>query len=237
MIEKLAIPSSPSAATAIANPRIIQGGMGVGVSGWPLARAVSRLGHLGVVSGIALAIILARRLQLGDDGGHMRRALEHFPLSDISRSVIARYFIPGGKAPHQPFAPMSFPGIQLSTELTALTVAANFVEVFLSKEGHDGIVGVNYLEKLQSFSLASLYGAMLAGVDYVLIGAGVPRAIPGVLDRFAVGQPAELRIDVADALPDESAISTFDPREFLGSEPPQLKRPRFLAIVSSATLA
>ncbi|MEI8337559.1 MAG: nitronate monooxygenase, partial [bacterium] len=53
-------------------PKIIQGGMGVGVSGWILARAVSFLGQLGVVSGTALDTVLARRLQLGDIGGHMR---------------------------------------------------------------------------------------------------------------------------------------------------------------------
>src|SRR4051794_25688325 len=54
-------------------PRIIQGGMGVAVSGWRLAREVSRLGQLGVVSGTALAVVLSRRLQLGDPGGELRR--------------------------------------------------------------------------------------------------------------------------------------------------------------------
>ena len=44
-------------------PKIIQGGMGVGVSSWRLARAVSALGQLGVVSGTALDQVLARRLQ------------------------------------------------------------------------------------------------------------------------------------------------------------------------------
>jgi len=37
-----------------AHPRIIQGGMGIAVSDWRLARAVSRLGQLGVVSGTAI---------------------------------------------------------------------------------------------------------------------------------------------------------------------------------------
>ncbi|MGD8321328.1 MAG: hypothetical protein PVJ02_12765, partial [Gemmatimonadota bacterium] len=36
------------------DPVIIQGGMGVGISGWRLARAVSSRGQLGVVSGTAL---------------------------------------------------------------------------------------------------------------------------------------------------------------------------------------
>ena len=60
-------------------PEVIQGGMGVGVSSWRLARSVSRVGGLGVVSGTALDVVLARRLQDGDPGGHMRRALAAFP--------------------------------------------------------------------------------------------------------------------------------------------------------------
>jgi nitronate monooxygenase len=40
----------------MAHPIIIQGGMGIGVSHWPLARAVSSHGQLGVVSGTALDV-------------------------------------------------------------------------------------------------------------------------------------------------------------------------------------
>jgi hypothetical protein len=40
-------------------PRIIQGGMGVGVSNWLLARAVSMAGELGIVSGTVLDSALA----------------------------------------------------------------------------------------------------------------------------------------------------------------------------------
>jgi NAD(P)H-dependent flavin oxidoreductase YrpB (nitropropane dioxygenase family) len=69
------------------------------------------------------------------------------------------------------------------------------------------------------------------------MGAGIPRAIPGALDRLAKGQPAELKIDVAGALPGEDFLSKFDPAEFCGGEAPILKRPQFLGIVSSATLA
>ena len=56
-------------------PVVIQGGMGVAVSSWQLASTVARTGQLGVVSGTALDIVLARRLQDGDPGGHARRAL------------------------------------------------------------------------------------------------------------------------------------------------------------------
>ena len=110
-------------------------------------------------------------------------------------------------------------------------MVANFVEVWLAKRGHDGQVGINLLEKIQLPTIPSLYGAMLAGVDYVLMGAGIPRAIPGILDRLAAGESAELRIDVAGG---DAAVTRFDPTPFGSGE---LKRPQFLAIVSSASLA
>jgi len=44
-------------ATEAHMPTIIQGGMGAGVSGWRLAKAVAQCGQLGVVSGTALEMI------------------------------------------------------------------------------------------------------------------------------------------------------------------------------------
>jgi len=216
---------------------IIQGGMGVGVSGWSLARAVSMAGQLGVVSGTALATVLSRRLQLGDIDGHLRRALKSFPLPEIAAKILNRYFIPGGKPANTPFKATPLPSLRPSQHLLDLTVVANFAEVFLAKEGHKGVVGLNLLEKIHFPTLSSLYGAMLAGVDFVLMGAGIPRAIPGVLERLAKGDPAELRIDVAEALPDERFSSFFDPRQFFRSTPPQLRKPDFIGIVSSAAIA
>jgi NAD(P)H-dependent flavin oxidoreductase YrpB (nitropropane dioxygenase family) len=219
------------------HPQIIQGGMGVAVSGWPLARAVSRLGQLGVVSGTALAVVLARRLQLGDPGGELCHALSRFPFPRMATRVMDDYLVPGGKSANTPFKPVAMPTLHSRPTLVELTVIANFVEVFLAKEGHPGLLGINYLEKIQLPTLPSLYGAMLAGVDYILMGAGIPRAIPGALDRLAQGQPASLPIDVHGALPGEPHTVTLDPRSFCGGQAPQLKRPLFLGIVASATLA
>src|SRR5436309_2447589 len=111
----------------MSQPKIIQGGMGVAVSGWKLARAVAMAGQLGVVSGTGLA--------------------------------------------------------------------------------------------------------------YVLMGAGIPRAIPGLLDQLAKGEPAQLKIDVIGSQAGEEFFSTFDPKEFWSTTAPVLKRPQFLGIVASATLA
>lgn len=211
--------------------------MGAGVSDWRLARAVSLAGQLGVVSGTALACILARRLQVGDLDGNMRRALAQFPVPGVADQILAEYYVPGGKAAQTPFKLTPLPNLQPGADFVALTVAANFVEVFLAKEGHAGLVGINFLEKIQFPTLPSLFGAMLAGVDYVLMGAGIPRSIPGVLDQLAKGEPVSLKIDVDGALPEEEFLSNFNPATFCGGAAPALQRPKFLGIVASATLA
>lgn len=211
--------------------------MGAGVSSWTLANAVSRTGQLGVVSGTALDILLARRLQVGDPGGHMRRALSHFPIPGVAQRILDRYFIEGGKAKDAPFKPKPVPSMKPSKTLEELLVASNFVEVFLAREGHSGPVGINYLEKIQAPNLPSIFGAMLAGVSYVLMGAGIPKAIPGILDRLARKEPVELRIDVQGTDPGDEFCTRFDPVAFCDGDVPDINRPDFLAIVSSATLA
>lgn len=219
-------------------PRIIQGGMGVGISSWPLARAVSMKGQLGVVSGTALDAVMARRLQLGDPGGHMRRALERLPIAGAAQRILDRYFVRGGKDPRKPFRAKPMPGERLSKHHTELLIASNFAEVFLAREGHDRPVGVNYLEKIQPPTLPSLYGAMLAGVAFVLMGAGIPKAIPGILDRLALNQPVELQLEVRGAGAAQ-AVSSFGPADYAATSTPApaLTRPQFLAIISSAPLA
>jgi len=211
--------------------------MGVAVSNWRIARTVSLLGELGVVSGTLLAVILARRLAEGDPQGDMRRALAALPIPGLADRIVEAHFVPGGRDRSTAFGGVPMPSLEPGTALTELIVAANFAEVFLAKEGHSGQVGINLLEKVQLATLPSLYGAMLAGVDCVLMGAGIPRAIPGVLDKFAAGEPAELKIDVEGALPGEDHFARFDARALWGDAPSGLRRPAFLAIVSSVTLA
>ncbi len=216
---------------------IIQGGMGVGVSRWLLAREVSRLGQLGVVSGTALDSLLVRRLQDGDTDGTMRRAIDAFPIPGVGAAVLQRYFLPNGREPGQPYRLVSLYKQHVSVARQQLTMLANFVEVYLAKSGHDGVVGINLLTKLQLPNLASLYGAMLAGVDYVLMGAGIPREIPLALDRLAENQTATLRFDVDGVAAANAPLLSFDPVAHDPDATRVLRRPRFLAIVAANSLA
>jgi nitronate monooxygenase len=218
-------------------PVIIQGGMGAGVSNWRLAQAVSRHGQLGVVSGTALDEIFVRRLQDGDPGGHMRRGLDAFPFPQMAERIWSAHFIPGGKAANAAYRTTPMHVHDEPRALTELLMISNFVEVFLAREGHENPVGINYLEKIQIPHLPSMYGAMLAGVGYVLMGAGIPLHVPGVLDRLAGHNSAEYLLHVVGSREGDEFTMRFEPRKFMESDLPPLERPRFLAIVSSNTLA
>lgn len=220
--------------------------MGVGISDWRLAQAACMAGALGVVSGTALDVILARRLQRGDTGGHVRRALARLPIPGVAQRILDRYFVAGehdriGKPDLKPFKSKPMPSESPSRAAIELMVAGAFVEVSLAREGHDRPVGINLLEKIQPPTMATLYGAMLAGVACVLMGAGIPRTIPGVLDQLSRGEPAELGLDVQGAQPGETFVTRFDPGSVWPGAVPELcrtlQRPDFIAIVSSATLA
>ncbi len=218
-------------------PQIIQGGMGVGVSNWRLAQAVAKLGQLGVVSGTALDSLFVRRLADGDEGGYMRRGLEAFPFPEMARRIWQEYFVPGGKPIGTPYPAMPMHQRRDPRKLVELCMVSNFVEVFLAREGHKNPVGINFLEKVQIPHLASIYGAMLAGVGYVLMGAGIPLHIPGVLDALAGLRPAQYHLAVTGASQDQDTAMNFDPADYVQGPLPLLDRPSFLAIVSSNTLA
>ncbi len=241
--------------------KLIQGGMGVYVSNWRLARTVAmqRLGEtVGTVSGTALDIVYVRLLQLGDPGGHARRALQALDNMfgvTIGRRICDRFFIEGGKAPNDRFrsAPMqivrtldgrkSFPlpnGKPVSVPLTLdedvieLLIATGFAEVWLAKEGHAGKIFINFLNKVELPLIYVLYGAMLAGVDGVVVGAGNPEGLPALCRQLTTHAAVTHEISVLYRKTGEEFQIIFDPKQIaegkLATRP--LPKPAFLAIVS-----
>jgi NAD(P)H-dependent flavin oxidoreductase YrpB (nitropropane dioxygenase family) len=240
------------------DPLVISGGMGIAISSWGLARTVSLMGGLGVVSGMALDVVCARRLQLGDPDGHIRRAFAAFASQyprlarDVER-LIDRFFIAGGKASHQPFRGPSMPALQRVTrssihdghllwemplDAQVLIVAANFAEVWLAKQGHSGKVGINLLRKVERPLPWALYGALLANVDYVLVGAGRPSELPGMLERLRAHEATELPLTVQGTSTRTGGHAVvIQPRKLLGDSLPPLRPTKLLAVVSSHQLA
>jgi len=216
-------------------PLIIQGGMGIGVSTAEMARSVALSGQLGVVSGTALDAVITRKLQDGDADGRVRAALSWFPDQKCVEELLSRYFIAGGKNPLASYLDIPKPSLHPSTFASQLLIISSFVEVATARAGHDGVIGINFLEKIQLATPASVYGAMLAGVDFILMGAGVPTEIPELIRNLSLGKKIRFPIRVSGA--QTPSILEFDPEIIPRVNRPSLKKPVFLAIVSSHILA
>lgn len=238
-------------------PVVIQGGMGAGVSLDALPRSIAiasarleKAGEslqkktLGVVSLTGLPSIFVYKLQKGDLD--FIDALDHFPDPEVRDRIKEKYVgtVDPANEAHFKLAPKPENLIGADPakrrEAAELTIVASYCAVWLAKQGHDGPIGVNVLEKIQTPHLYELLGAMMAGVDYVLMGAGIPKQIPAVLENFSRGQAATYDLDVQGIVAGsrEKYEMHLDPREYiqeryLGT----LTRPRFLAIISSDTLA
>lgn len=217
-------------------PAVIQGGMGVNVSSYGLARTVAAAGGLGVISGVAPDLLLARWLQDGDPTGEVRSAMAGYPDQAFVGETLDRYFLDGGRPRGTAYRPI--PKLDLNQKPAAVRLSAlgAYVQVALAKTGHDGVVGINLLEKVQLWTPAALLGAVLAEVDVVLVGAGVPTHLPRVLNALSACEPMTLPIDVAGSHSGESWSITVDPAAVVPGLAAPLKRPFFLAIVSSNIL-
>lgn len=240
-------------------PELIEGGMGVNVSSPELAREIAMAGEklgkkvMGTVSGTGIAIIMARRLQRGDQGGHIKKALADFPIPEMAEQFYNDWFVEGGIPMDQPFKEVPMVNVRpinkedptvnevFNKKVQRALICANYALVKMAKEGHSSPIAVNYLEKIQTPRLYEMFGAMLAGVDYVLMGAGIPRQVPGVLDRLANLEVANYYLEVEGARPNEFSMrfNPLDliPERYVEKIRNQIKRPRFLAIISSNTLA
>ena len=239
------------------DPAIITGGMGVRISNWLMSRIVAMTGGMGIVSGTGLETIYPRILQDGDKGGHVRRAFTELArrqpaLAKPIFDLYDKYYIEGGKSANKPYKAVPVwrlnrlegqsSGLnsfwEPSRELQLLAVASNFAEVWLAKEGHKGLIGINFLRKVERPLLWTLYGAMLADVDYVVVGAGNPSHLPGMIRSLASHKPTSLPLKVYGANSKSGEFfAKIEPSSLIGNKAASLPKPKFLAIVSSFTLA
>lgn len=245
--------------------KLIQGGMGVYVSNWRMARAVATEKPgitAGTVSGTGLDWVYVRLLQLGDPGGHIQRALAAFDVKfgvNIGQKIVDRYFIKGGKAPGDryknaprqivraldgsyivplPTPPVHPVPLSIGEDIAELLIATGFAEVWLAKEGHKGNIFINFLKKVELPLVFTLFGAMLAGVNGVIVGAGNPDGLAAVSSQLVNFETVNIDISVLYREPGESFYVPFNPRSVAGGrlsvEP--LQRPAFLAIASLENL-
>ena len=157
--------------------------MGIRVSGWRLASAASRAGALGVVSHVALRHVVVEEVRRGDPDALAAAAT--FPVASYRDELLA--YAPGG-AKHRAPVPLDHPDPRKGELPKRLSVIAAYVEVFRAKRGHRGKVGINIMWKCTLTVLPSIYGAMLAGVDALLCGAGVPMELPDIVRRIRAGE-------------------------------------------------
>ena len=223
------IPQSP-------DRKIIQGGMGVYISTPFLAKTVSMNGGLGTVSGVALERLLAKILQSGDVGGHYRRALSHFPFPNVSKMVLDGFFVEEGNPQGVQKRGVPVFSVNPSQLLISLTICANYAFVWLAKEGHQNPVSINYLEKIAMPHVYAVTGAMLAGVDFVTMGAGIPLSIPEMMRSIMDGKEVSYKVPV-DGVTFKSYTMRFFPEQFFGGKLPLITLPGFIPIIASNLLA
>ncbi|MGM0381670.1 MAG: nitronate monooxygenase [bacterium] len=211
--------------------------MGIDVSGWELARAVALEGEIGTISGICLDTVMIRELQDGDPDNRIK-ALENYPDTEIVEEIIDKYYVDGGIAPEQSYKLLPVHRAKSPVWNQRVLSAATFSEVIMAKEGHEGIIAMNLMAKLKRYTLAGLYGAMLAGIDRILMGAGIPAEEAKQVIKLARGEKASLQLEVdTSALEeDRSYHYKLDPANLLDN-PPEMEKPAFYPIVSSDGLA
>ncbi len=124
--------------------------------------------------------------------------------------------------------------LEMNEETIELLIATAFAEVWLAKEGHDGRVFINFLKKVELPLVFAMYGAMLAGVDGVIVGAGNPEGLPAIRSLLANHEAVASDLQVLYREAGEVFYMPFDPRRVAGGRLAQkpLRRPAFLAIAS-----
>ena len=97
------------------------------------------------------------------------------------------------------------------------------MEVKRAQSGHRGQVGINVMWKCALTVLPSIYGAMLAGVDALLCGAGVPMELPAIVAKLRDGEDLGFEPLTGGTTHVHLQVAQDCPAEFLARfEPPKM---------------
>ncbi len=224
------------------NMKLIQGGMGVKISQYTLARTVAKTGNGRAGGTVSLTMIahVARSRLVKNDIDQLR-ALDLFGsfFPEVAQ-LIRHAFVENRKV---------LPAYNLDPPvlLRWMTLFGSFAEFYLASEGHDHPVGANVLYKVGYPHLDTLVGLMMAvalrkptAISYLIVGAGLPGDFPHMMQELVterrttflhdvenskVGQYMVLDLEVLTSKMGEVAkASTRDPALF--------RIPLFLPIVT-----
>ena len=235
-------------AEGLRRPIIVLGGMGVDISSKYLAGAVAKAGEFATLSETGGATRIARVLQDGDLGGHVRTSLASFPNQAMVSYAFDKFYREAGRLERvrgklgKHYRPVPKYVLENRIDLAAgvplvemLTVLDAFEQVVTARRlaQGNGFIGMNGLGKIPLPMPAALYGAMLGGADYTARGAGVKADIPAVIDTLYAGNRVDYPIAV-DYAPEGSrwqqATIGFDPAPYGGSP---ASKPEFWAIAGT----
>jgi NAD(P)H-dependent flavin oxidoreductase YrpB (nitropropane dioxygenase family) len=205
-------------------PRLIQAGMGIHISSARLANITSRLGALGVVSGAGLRHVVVEQVRAG--ATEAIAAARTFPFARYVEELLA--FAPGGSK-HRSAVPVDHPEPRLGALAKRLTTICAYVEVAMAKKGHRGKVGINVMWKCALSVLPTIYGSMLAGVDALVCGAGVPMELPGIVASIRAGKDLSYTPLTGTDTHTHLSIAEDDPAPVLA----RMEPPKLLPIVSN----
>jgi nitronate monooxygenase len=131
-------------------PKIIQGGMGVGVSNWRLANAVSKTRPARRVSPARRSIhCLCAGSPMATLAGTCAADWMPFPFPRWPGASGRSTLFPAASPRRALSAAIPMHQRKDTRKVVELCIVSNFVEVFLAREGHKNPVGINFLEKVQ----------------------------------------------------------------------------------------
>lgn len=215
------------------------------ISGSRLTGAAGKRGCLGTV---ALTGTDQRWLLAGaNDDPRLKEALKRFPYQDLVREFweIVKDVPRPWRGFRWEFAQTTGSDtIEACRKNEVLAIIGAWVEVTLAFDiaGEDADIGVNLMWELSQAFLPYLYGALLANAKYIMVGAGIPRNLAGIVTDLChhCATDRELTVSLVDNAKGLGYLSSykiqFDPSKYVEGNPPMIELPTVAPIISSNIL-